>query len=176
MLRSGAIQPFLPLVFFCANVCLQLLSNRLVIRLGVLKSELLGFSAGLAGILLVELYLYRAGGIPIVDLVGLTAANIVIYSALAYCYFHFVNLAITARRIRLLRDIYLSGDGLTMDEILAQYSAKDMIDNRIGRLLGSGQIALRGGRFFIGKPIVLLIDKIIVALKLFIIGKKSEFD
>ena len=35
---------------------------------------------------------------------------------------------------------------------------------------------LRGGRYFTGKPAVLLMARTITLLKLAVIGKKSEFD
>ena len=103
-------------------------------------------------------------------------ANIIIYCCLGYCYFHFVNLSVTARRIRLLRLIYSHDKGLTYPEILRMYNGKKMIDNRIERLIGSGQIKKNGNRYFIANPTMLLISKIILLLKLIVIGKRSEFD
>jgi len=103
-------------------------------------------------------------------------ANIIIYCCLGYCYFHFVNLAITARRIKILRLLYAHNKGLTYHDILNKYDAKEMIDNRIDRLIGSGQINIYDGRFIIGNSTMLFISKIILLLKMLIIGKKSEFD
>jgi len=95
---------------------------------------------------------------------------------LSYCYFHFINLCLTARRIRLVRDIYKSANGLTISEILERYNAKSMIQIRLKRLLASGQIVFLNGKYYVGKPIVLFAAKCMVALKQLFLGKKSEYD
>lgn len=172
----GPVQIIIPLACFALNVLVQLSSNRALPSMGVLKSEALGFIAGSMAVVVAGAYVYSVSSVALRDIIALMLCNLLLYASLAYCYFHFVNLAITARRTRLLRDLYLSGNGLTMEQILAQYSGRDMIDNRVGRLLGSGQLVLRDGRFYIGKPIVLWIVNIVLAMKLFVIGKRSEFD
>jgi predicted transcriptional regulator len=102
--------------------------------------------------------------------------NIASYSALGYCYFHFVNLGETARRIRLLSELNESKNGLSVDEILQRYNAKEIIENRLSRLLKSGQVIHKDNRYYIGKPVMLFMSKMIVLAKLFILGKSSEFD
>lgn len=122
---------------------------------------------------------FAAGLVPVIYFSGLTArlpADILCYGAFGYCYFHFINLGETARRIRLVREIYESPGGLSEAGILQRYNSREILAARMARLLGSGQIILRGGRYFTGKPAVLLMAKTITLLKLLIIGKKSEFD
>ena len=104
------------------------------------------------------------------------SANFIIYASLGYCYFHFINLGETARRIRILREIYDSKDGLTMEEILQKYNSKEIVDKRIGRLINNGQVLYKNGRYYIGNPTMLIITKIIVAMKLLLLGRRSEFD
>ena len=82
----------------------------------------------------------------------------------------------TARRIRLLRELCDSSDGLSKEGILDRYNAKEIIDIRMKRLLGNGQVVLRNGSYFIGNPTMLFFSGIIVFMKLLILGKKSEFD
>jgi hypothetical protein len=103
-------------------------------------------------------------------------ANAFTYSALGYCYFHFINLGETARRIRILRELYDSKNGLSKDEILSKYNAHQIISKRIERLVNNGQIIFKDGRYYIGHPMMLLIAKIIVMMKCMVLGKKSEFD
>jgi hypothetical protein len=98
------------------------------------------------------------------------------YSALGYCYFHFVNLGETARRIRLLRELSESKNGLSVNEILERYNAKEIIENRLNRLLKSGQVVYKNNRYYIGKPVMLFMSKMILFAKRFILGKSSEFD
>jgi len=164
------IQVLIPLVGFTANVIIQITALRLVPKMGLLKSVYLGFIAGFPAIFLLE-FLTQP-----LDFLPLLMANVIIYSALGYCYFHFINLGETARRIRLVRELYDSGGGLTRQEILERYNSRNIVQVRIGRLLRSGQIECRAGRYYIGTPVILMMTKIIIAMKLLFLGKPSEFD
>ena len=65
----------------------------------------------------------------------------------------------------------------TLDKVLCSFlTSKKMIDNRMIRLIGSRQIIKNGDKYFIGNETMLLISKLILFLKLVVIGKKSEFD
>jgi len=139
---------------------------------GLLKSLFSGFAVGLLSLLFVQLF---TAFLNIAFLPNLIV-NIVIYSSLGYCYFHFINLGETARRIRILRELYDSNGGLTLEEILKRYNAKKMVELRLQRLLNNGQVILKGGMLYNGKPIMLLISKTIILLKLIILGEKNEFD
>jgi hypothetical protein len=152
----------LPVFALLLNSAVQIAASRAGGSL--LRSVFAGFIAGLA---------------PVLYFSGLTArlpADILCYGAFGYCYFHFINLGETARRIRLVRELYESPDGLSETEILHRYNSREILSARMARLLGSGQLLLRDGRYFTGKPAVLLMAKTITFLKLLIIGKKSEFD
>lgn len=110
------------------------------------------------------------------DFLSIAVANTITFTSLAYSYFHFVNLGVTARRIRLLIELMDLNDGLTLDEILLRYNAKEMVKNRLDRLLRSGQVIEKDSRYFIGKPVMLLMSNIIVLMKILVLGKKSELD
>jgi hypothetical protein len=166
----------IPIIGLGANVVVQLLSVRLVPGLGVLRSVYAGFVIGGLSVLLTELHLSGDGSIQETDAVLMIITNLIIYGSLGYCYFHFINLGITARRIRILRELYISGEGLSIDELLKRYNARDMVEKRLDRLLGSGQIVCKDDKYHIGKPVVLMMSKSIVALKLLILGKRSEFE
>ena len=96
--------------------------------------------------------------------------------SLEYCYFNFINLGETARRIRILRELYDSKKGLSMAEILERYNAKNIVEKRLSRLINHGQIIDKNDKYYIGNPIMLLIARIIVTMKLILLGKKSEFE
>jgi hypothetical protein len=107
---------------------------------------------------------------------GILFANLMTFIALGYGYFHFVNLGETARRIRLLREIYSEPNGITKTELVRRYNGKTMLELRLNRLLSKGQIIACGDRYFIQSRLMLIITQIMVTLKWIIIGKKSEFD
>ena len=162
---------FLPVVSFILNVICQIFAVRYIKSLGLLKSIFFGCAFGLV-VLLVAVFIYLNGKANLSQ----SIYSLVTYGALSYCYFHFINLGETARRIRLLRELIDSKDGLSVQEILERYNAKEIIEKRLSRLIKSGQIVFRDGRYYIGKPIMFLIANIITSLKLIILGKKSEFD
>ncbi len=166
----------LPLFSFLINVISQILIFRMNSNFGLLKSEYVGFIAGLITLILLHSYSFAEYFQPAADICPITIANLLIYGSLSYCYFHFINLCLTARRIRLVRDIYKSANGLTISEILERYNAKSMIQIRLKRLLASGQIIFLNGEYYVGKPIVLFAAKCMVALKQLFLGRKSEYD
>lgn len=169
---------FSPIMAVISNVVFQLLYCRHTKGLKLLKSVFLGFGFGVFILLFIECYYYLGDAHyrGLLDSIFSGIVNFVAYSALGYAYFHFVNLGETGRRVRLVRELYESQKGLSAAEIIARYNAKEIIQRRINRLINNGQISARNNRFYIGNPQMLLTTKIIEALKLVLIGKKSEFD
>jgi len=160
----------MPLAGLGVNVLCQIVCFRLVPLLGLLKSTVIGFAVGMVAAVAADA-IVGAGFVA----AGLLT-NIIIYAALGYGYFHFVNLGETARRIRVLRELHEAEDGLTLTGLLARYGADQIVRVRLARLLASGQIVLRDGRYFIGRRTVLLIARSIVALKGLVLGRRNEFD
>ncbi len=128
-------------------------------RSRMLLSMLIGFICGIFSMLAV--YLVISDYIAY-ELIFLQSA---IYILFSYCLFHFNNLAITARRIRIIREIYLKDDGISLNELLMIYNSKIMVDLRLDRLINTNQILLQNGRFYINSKILLIATMILVALK-----------
>ena len=64
----------------------------------------------------------------------------------SYIGFHLDNMAETARRIRILRELRAAPRGLTREAILAAYSPQEVFDLRIRRLTLAGQCVEEHGR------------------------------
>jgi hypothetical protein len=158
------------------NVLSQLALCRYFRRLGLLDTILIGFLCGFVLLLGIEMIFIVAAKLPVADCCGQLAMSGITYAALGYGYFHFVNLGETARRVRIMRELYDSRTGLSMKEILERYNARTIVDLRLARLTANGQVICRDGRYYIGKRTVLFMAKIIVALKLIVLGKRTEFD
>ena len=167
---------FIPLGSFIINVFIQLSMNLFNKKCGLLKSEYYGFIGGILFLIFFEGLFNYFFFTKVIQLEIVIITNILIYCCLGYCYFHFINLSVTARRIRLLRLIFSHEKGITYPEILKVYNAKIMIDNRLKRLVDSGQIVKNRKNYFIGNSTMLVITKIVLLLKIIVIGKKSEFD
>lgn len=169
------VNPAAPVIGLLINCLIQIASFRAFNKIGLLKSVFVGFFFGLLGLLVIEYFVFvQAADKSYVLLSGVS--NLIAYGALGYCYFHFVNLSETARRIRIMREIYDSDTGLTGDEILKRYNAKEIIDKRLIRLFDNSQVIEKDGKLYIGKPALLLISKLISGMKSFLLGKDSEFD
>jgi uncharacterized membrane protein len=161
-----------PVLALMLNVLFQVSSFRLLRGMTLLRSLYTGFAFGLAGMLAIELSLLSIMKQPSDDLFFSMTVNLISYTALGYCYFHFINLGETARRIRILRELYDSTDGLSREEILERYNSREIIRRRIERLLNSGQIVRKNGRFYIGKPFLLFISRIMVLLKVILLRRE----
>jgi len=158
------------------NALVQVISFRTIARLGLLRSEYLGFSVGWVSLLICEFRSFYAFSAPGKDYTAIFVTNLITYASLGYCYFHFINLGETARRIRILRELYDAKAGLSMEEIIERYSAGEIIEKRITRLTNHGQIILKDGGYFIGNSSMLFMAKVILFMKILLLGRRNEFD
>jgi hypothetical protein len=165
-----------PILAFIVNILIQVLTTRYLPITGLLKTIYIGFGMGGLSLFLMESVSYRSQGMSFVDFGATVVAHLLTYSALGYGYFHFINLGETARRVRILRELYSANTGLSKDQLLVRYNATIVIGNRINRLLASEQIIEKNGRYFINSPIMLLMSKSIIFMKYMLLGKRSEFD
>jgi hypothetical protein len=164
-----------PAICLIINILFQLGAFRFFPSVGMLKSIVIGFVSGFIFLLSFEFYVAISIEKTMWESTGLLTTNFIIYASLGYCYFHFINLGETARRIRILRELYDSKNGLSMEEILKRYNDRTIVDKRFNRLLSNGQIIFKDNAYFTGKPLVLWMAKLIVMLKRVMLGKKSEF-
>jgi len=174
--EPGCSALLVPAAAFASDVATQVLVLRCAPRLGLYRSHLAGFGAGAAVLLALLAALTWPLPLGAPDRAGLAAAAALTYGALGYCYFHFVNLGATARRIRLMAELVAAPRGLTREEIRACYSAREIVARRFDRLLGTGQIVRDGDRYRPGGRTLLLSARLMVALKIITQGKRSEFD
>ena len=170
------IQVINPVLGLAVNVLVQILSFRWILSRGLLKSVFLGFGVGMLYVLGSEYFIFtQSTGKSMSDFLPNVMANILTCGVLGYCYFHFINLGETGRRIRIVREL-LSADGLTLEELLQRYNTSDMVEIRLARLLNSGQIVERNGMLFIKSQFLLRASRIMVLMKKIVLGKTNEFD
>lgn len=166
----------LPVIGLTANVIVQISLFRFVKGMGLLASVFAGFFIGMCCVLVIELFRICAVHLPIMEDILSALTGVITYAALGYCYFHFINLGETARRIRLVRELAESVVGLSEAEILRRYGAEEVVSKRLERLLKNGQIVCKEDRYYIGKPLMLWISWMVLCMKWIMLGKKSEFD
>ena len=169
----GYFNILIPIISILGNISAQIFSYKYLLHKKLLKSEYFGFLCGVIVLAVCQAFVY---GEPAVESLSLLCVNLIIYFCLSYCYFNFINMGETARRIRLLRELCDSSQGLNKEEILSRYNAEVVVDLRMRRLLNNHQIISRAGRYYVDSPVMLLIAKAIVLMKLVVLGKKSEFE
>lgn len=157
-----------PLIVACsANIALQIVSMRLFPSRGIFQAMLAGFTMGLVLLLAGQSAFGRRLTL------GSQLANLAIYFCFAYSYFHFNNMMETARRVRIAIEFYEARDGLTRNELFSRYGAGEIIDRRLARLMGSGQIHQVGSRYVLGNPSVLAMARIVRVLKRVVRGRAA---
>ena len=90
---------------------------------------------------------YGAGAAPsVISYLPSFIYALIVFNLIGYTYFHIYNMSETARRVRILYDIYSKGH-LTRSDIGNIYSKGEMVAVRMERLLGLGQIKEVGGAY-----------------------------
>ena len=65
----------------------------------------------------------------------------IVFNGIAYSYFHFFNMCETARRIRMLIQIWLRGGELHRQELIGAYTPGNMVTARLERLVQMRQVS-----------------------------------
>ncbi len=97
-----------------------------------------------------------------VELVWTLIYSLIVYNILAYCYFHIFNMSDTARRVRILYEIYNSKQ-LKESDIASLYSANNMLDSRLERFLSMKQIKFSDGRYLLNSKFFYYVAKIVTS-------------
>lgn len=163
-----------PLVALAINVIAQVLLLR-ARRIDFLRSIVEGCIIG--GVALLALNILLIGWLaPFREgLIRFLLVNIPTYAALSYCYFGVVGLGETSIRIRIYAEIAATSTGMSNADIERLYSEGAFAAMRLRRLLESGDIIEKDGRYFAGKNKLVHAANIIFAAKQFLLAKKSEF-
>jgi len=159
---------FIPFVSLCANMIFQIMFTRNS-RKGLLAAIVIGFVLGSIFDLVVNVALIYYSQITWYEFGGVLVSYTT-YTALSYCYFHFVNLGETARRIRILQEIGETKKGMTLEDLLARYNAEYMLRIRIARLVNSRQIKLVDGKYKIDSKIMLMICSLMSHLRFLLLS------
>lgn len=144
---------FLLLLLFSPMILLAIhvIASRIFIRFNAkvspqsvaFLSVFIGY--GVIGFFSWEIYLrYLAG----TELWGGVAYMLLVYSGFSCSYFHIFNMSETARRIKILSDLFTVGS-LGLETTLAPLTAKEQLLLRLERLLALGQIKKEGDRYLL---------------------------
>lgn len=168
------LQILSPFLCLAINAAIQVMVFRYLPKAGLLKSIYYGFSLGLFLLFCLASAGFLNSRLSASGCIWALLNSLIAYACLAYCYFHFVNLGETARRIRILRELYESKNGLSYEDILKRYNVGMIIDVRLKRLMESQQIGLMDEKYRIRKPLVLVFARAIVGLKKLLYGRQYQ--
>lgn len=163
-----------PVAGLAVDCLSHILICRALPRRGPYFALMLAFFPGLIATAAVTLGAWLSMSATLADLLDIGVLNTLTYLALAWGYFHFVNLNIASLRIRILHDLAESGGNVLKSRLLAGYNTDSVIGLRIRRLVHGGHIVLRQGRYHSGKQRFLLIARIFDLMHWIIFGRKKS--
>jgi len=164
-----------PIVAMSINLVTQVIMVRARHGAKFFRSMVEGFLAGGVAAVAVGLILVVWQGLSVGTVTLAFFVNLPAYAALSYCYLNVANLGQTSIRIRLYSEIS-AGGGMSEQEIERIYNHDALMRMRLERLIESGDLVAREGRYFVGRKRLVRIANILVMAKRLILGKRSEFE
>jgi hypothetical protein len=165
-----------PLLSMGANVLSQIMLVRARHGRKFFRSVVEGFAVG--GTTLVTTQAILSMWRPSVcgTFVLCVLVNMPLYGCLSCCYFGLANLGQSSIRVRIYAELASEASGVSRSELLQRYDEGVLMNVRIRRLVESGDLIERGGRYYVGRARLVLLGKFMTALKTFMLGKGSQFD
>jgi hypothetical protein len=164
-----------PVAALAINVLGQIVIFRLQRGRHFLRSIAMGFLLGGAALMIAQC-LYPPGSDPTEAWTKALLVNLPTYGALSYCFFNFANLGQSSIRIRIYAKVMARPGGVLVSEIAQEYNEASLMEMRLRRLVESGDLVLRDGRYRLGRKRFVPIAHTIFWIKRLILGKLSEFE
>lgn len=157
------------------NVAGQLGSYRLLC-FGYVRSVFAGFALGALVLALSEIDRFVGADITAGRIFVLLAGDAAIYVCLGYLFFNFINSGESSIRVRILWELQHATGPLSEEGLLAIYNDDIILATRLARLRRSGKVIERNGRYVLRSSVLILMARVIRALKLLIVRRESEFE
>ncbi len=153
-----------------ANSFSQIAGRRLMgERLSVFRSALLGLLWGAITLTVIEACLIGSSDAAAMHVRWLSG-DVLMFLSASYCWLHFVNIGEASVRLRMAREILdAEPRGLTTEELASRYGIETIVDTRIQRMIESGELFHKEGRYFFGKPRMLLVARAFSLLRGFVL-------
>jgi|ERR1700686_2317901 len=164
-----------PIAALAVNVLGQIVVFRLQHGRHFLRSIALGFILGGAALTIAQ-FICPPGPDSLEAWSKALLVNLPCYAALSYCFFNFANLGQSSIRVRIYARVAARSDGVSVAEIARDYNEAMLMEMRLLRLVESGDLVLRDGRYFLGRARFVPIARVIFGIKRLILGKVSEFE
>jgi hypothetical protein len=163
----------LPIVSLSVGWPVQIFSYRILKKF--ITSLVIGFVVGLLVMTSLSIWIISKFDLVLYDHISVFAANAIIYIFMQMWPISLFGVVGVALRVRILQFINTSQNASYHDLVTA-FRPTELVNRRIERLVKTGQIKQIDGKYYLNKRFLLYIALILDAYKLFLLGKKSEFD
>jgi hypothetical protein len=161
-----------PVCGLAADCTVHILVSRIARFKNPYAALLAGMFGGFVVAAVVSAAALRSLSPPPSDVVGYAALILATYLALAWGYFHFVNLWICSLRIRVLHEIVAAGGSMNVARLHAEYNPETIVSLRIDRLCSRGYLIERDGRYYSGRPQFLFVARCFDLIRKVIFGSE----
>ena len=172
MLYTDIIHAVSPILFSVLFMLIHLLFANVYPSMGYFRTVKIAFSFSFFLQIGFESLFVIQSLNQLLDSISIVIVNITIYCFIGLGYFSFINLAVSALRIRLLTELFNRPDGLTNAELFKKYNANEIVHRRIAKLGHNGQIINIDNRYHVQKSITLYMVIILEFLRVIILGNK----
>lgn len=161
--------PFLALILMGV---LQITLNKIFKIRSIIFSFLISFIIIFIILAVTQGLYFRSSNLGNLDSFFRQSTNLIIYFCVAYCFINLLNVGEASLRVKILYNISISKEGISISDILKNYSANEIIKLRMERLISNGQVVKKKEFFFLGKNRQLLLAKFFLFWRKLIFGKK----
>ena len=157
-----------PVIAVILNIFLQLISIR-IFKFFYFKSILFGFFFGIIIIIFYEfLILLKNESFYFHILI-----NFINYIFFSFFYFAILSTTKTSLRLRILHEISINNQGLSLEEIYLKYNSEEIIKIRVKRMVQNNQISFNENKYFSKLSITLIIGLCLDVAKLILFNKNK---
>jgi hypothetical protein len=157
------------------NISIQICYARCKDGKSYLKSVAVGFITGILLLTAVELYLIFLQDADFLNGVFLSLTNLIIYFLISLGYFSFINVAVSAIRVRILSELSENPVGMMENEIYDLYNSEEIVDKRLGKLCNGGQISFDGKKYYPKISLTLIMFIILESIRFIVLNKRIRF-
>jgi len=165
-----------PIIALGVNFITQVMLARARKGAQFMRSIIEGCLAGAVALAVLEAFLLVWWGVSADTVAFSLLVNAPTYAALSVCYFGMSNLGQTAIRVRIYAELLASPGGMSAEEIERRYDKETFVAVRLRRLIEGRDIIEKDGQYFLVRKRLVFAANLMVAAKLLLLGRKSQFD
>lgn len=150
---------FSPFFIFLTHIVVARTSTALRLKVQPLMTGVIAVVITFIGLALLT-WIGFLGRIPASSGVGVAILyGMLTYGGLAFCYFQVFAMTETARRLRILYELYTRKE-TSLSQLEAEYGASRMLETRLARMVEIGQLDYDGPRYTLRRTLLLRVGQL----------------